>query len=56
MKRRIPLTITLVLGIVMMIQFFIPHQFSQDFKNTGLEWLRVMGSFAFIIGLARLSL
>jgi len=52
MKRRIPLTITLVLGIVMMIQFFIPHQFSQDFKNTALEWLRVMGSFAFIIGLA----
>lgn len=52
MKRRIPLTLTLVLGIVMMIQFFIPHQFSQDFKNTALEWLRVIGGFAFIIGLA----
>ncbi len=52
MKRRIPLTITLVLGIVLMIQFFIPHQFSQYFKNTALEWLRVIGSFAFIIGLA----
>lgn len=52
MKRKIPLMLTLVLGIVFMIQFFIPHQFSQDFKNTALEWLRVMGSFAFILGLA----
>lgn len=52
MKRRIPLTLTLVLGIVFMIQFFIPHQFSQDLKNTTLEWLRIITSFAFIIGLA----
>lgn len=52
MKRRIPLTITLVLGIVMMIQFFIPHRISQSFFEISREWIIVIGAFAFILGLA----
>lgn len=52
MKRRIPLTITLVLGIVMMIQFFIPHRISQDFFEISRTWIIVIGAFAFILGLA----
>jgi hypothetical protein len=52
MKRRIPLTLTLVLGIAMMIQFFIPHRFSQQFYDTSLQWVRIMINFAFILGLA----
>lgn len=52
MKRRLPLTITLVLGIVMMVQFFIPHKISGDFFTTSQTWARVAASFAFILGLA----
>lgn len=52
MKRRLPLTITLVLGIVMMVQFFIPHKISQDFFTTSQTWARVAAGFAFILGLA----
>jgi cell shape-determining protein MreD len=44
--------ITLILGIVMMIQFFIPHKFSQDFFEISRSWLIVMGVFAFILGLS----
>lgn len=52
MQRTIPLVITLVLGIIMMIQFFIPHQISKVFYDTSLEWMRVIGAFGFILGLA----
>jgi len=51
-KRRLPLAITLVLGIVMMVQFFIPHRISQDFFSTSQDWSRVVAAFAFILGLA----
>lgn len=52
MKRRIPLTITLVMGIIMMIQFFIPHKVSQDFFELTRSWMIAIGGFALIIGLA----
>lgn len=52
MQRTLPLILTLVLGIVMIIQFFIPHQFSKTFFDNSLEWLRVMSAFAFILGLS----
>lgn len=52
MQRRIPLMITLVLGIIMMVQFFIPHRYSQVFFDTSLNWMRVMSAFAFILGLS----
>ncbi|MBN2380379.1 hypothetical protein JXM67_11325 [candidate division WOR-3 bacterium] len=52
MKRRIPLMLTLVLGIAMMIQFFIPHRYSQVIYDTSIEWYRIAYSFAFILGLS----
>ncbi|MBD3285591.1 hypothetical protein GF359_03995 [candidate division WOR-3 bacterium] len=50
MKRRIPLTITLVLGIVMMVQFFIPHKASQDFFEFSRSWIQIMVPFALVLG------
>lgn len=52
MQRTIPLIITLVMGIVMMIQFFIPSKLSQDFFETSRSWLIIVASFAFILGLS----
>lgn len=51
MKRKIPLIIVLVLGITMMIQFFIPHKFSKDIYMNILDWIAIIGAFAFILGL-----
>jgi len=54
MQRRIPLTITLVLGIIMMIQFFIPHKLSQDFFDLTYRWFIAIASFAVVLSLGSL--
>lgn len=51
MRKSIPLRICLVSGIVMIIQFFIPHRYSQTVYNYTLDWLIVSGIFAIVIGL-----
>jgi hypothetical protein len=49
MKRNLPLAIVLVLGIIMIIQFFIPSKPSQFLYNNGIEWDIVIGLPAIII-------
>jgi hypothetical protein len=56
MKRRIPLLIVLVLGIAMIIQFFIPHAISQDIFMTFQDWLLAISVFALVLGLGSLIL
>ncbi len=56
MKRRIPLLIVLVLGIIMIIQFFIPHAISKDLFMNFLDWEMVIGIFAFVLGLGSIVL
>ncbi|MDD2890837.1 MAG: hypothetical protein PHE49_09420 [bacterium] len=51
MRKLVPLRICLVCGIVMLIQFFIPHNYSQTFFQYALDWLIVCGVFAVVIGL-----
>ena len=51
MRRTVPLRICLICGIVMIIQFFIPHQYSKTFFNYTLDWLITAGIFAIVIGL-----
>jgi hypothetical protein len=49
MDRRIPLTIVFVLGIVMIVQFFIPSRPSETFfTDIYIRWGLVMASFALI--------
>lgn len=49
MDRRIPLTIVLVLGIVMILQFFIPSRPSETFfTDIYVRWGLVLASFALI--------
>jgi hypothetical protein len=43
MKRQVPLTIVLVLGIFFIIQYFIPSRASQTIYDNALIWSLIMG-------------
>ncbi len=51
MKRTIPLTLVLVLGIAFMIQYFIPSKASQRLFDHTLQWEIVIGIPAIIIAI-----
>jgi hypothetical protein len=51
MKRTIPLALVLVLGIVFIIQYFIPSRVSQRFFDNTLQWEIVIGIPAIIIAI-----
>lgn len=55
MTRRVPLTICLVGGIVMLIQFFIPHPASQSLYKEVIRWSIVIGAFFLILGIQSIS-
>lgn len=50
MKRTLPLIIVFVLGIVMIIQNFIPHPVSESLMQKANLWLIAMGGFGLILG------
>ena len=50
MKRSIPLAICLIMGVVMMVQFFIPHPLSVGFYDLTTKWIRIMSAFALVLG------
>ena len=51
MKREVPLAIVLILGIIMIIQYFIPHSYSQAFFDSFLDFLRISSVPAALLGL-----
>jgi len=55
-KRSIPLAICLVMGIAMMVQFFIPHPISVGFYDLTTKWIRIVGAFALVLGTGSLIL
>jgi len=54
-KRTVPLMIVLVGGVLMIIQYFIPHQISQDIFDNYTIWVPIIGAFALILGVGSLS-
>ncbi|MBN1619454.1 hypothetical protein JW890_01915 [candidate division WOR-3 bacterium] len=52
LKRTLPLLIVFLLGLAMIIQFYIPHPVSQNFYDSMAEWVRISGAFALILGLS----
>jgi uncharacterized membrane protein YsdA (DUF1294 family) len=54
MKRTIPLVICLIFGIVMMVQFFIPHPVSVALYNLSNDWVRNVSAFALVLGVGSL--
>jgi len=54
MKLRLPLILCFLCGIVMIMQFFIPHPPFTKMYNTMLEWGIIIGIPALVIGLSSL--
>jgi len=50
MKRNIPLAICLGMGILMMVQFFVPHPISVGFYDLTTKWVRIVSAFALVLG------
>ncbi|NPV13937.1 hypothetical protein HPY86_03280 [candidate division WOR-3 bacterium] len=56
MRRSIPLAICLIMGIVMMVQFFVPHPISVGFYDLTTKWIRIVSAFALVLGVGSLIL
>jgi hypothetical protein len=54
MKRKIPLAICLIMGVVMIIQFFVPHPTSLRFNSTILKWVIILAAFAMVLAIGNL--
>jgi hypothetical protein len=54
MKRSIPLLVCLVMGMVMIIQFFIPHPVSLQFGSMIYKWVIVLTAFALVLAIGNL--
>jgi len=51
MKRQIPLLLVFVFGFVMIIQYFIPHEYSEWVNEFFLAWIYIIGIFALALGI-----
>ncbi len=56
MRRTLPLAICLIMGIVMMVQFFVPHPISVGFYDLTTKWIRIVSAFALVLGVGSLIL
>lgn len=54
MQRELPRVITFVTGMFLAVQYFIPHRHSEQFYETSLDWMIIVGIFAIILGIASL--
>ncbi|MCL4304418.1 hypothetical protein KJZ99_00710 [bacterium] len=54
MKREIPILITLVFGVFMIIQFFIPHPTVNDIANRLQNWAIIVIAFSYVLGSANI--
>ncbi len=54
MKREIPILITLIFGVFMIIQFFIPHPAVSDIANRLQNWAIIVIAFSYVLGSANI--
>jgi putative Mn2+ efflux pump MntP len=55
MRRQVPLLIVFITGIIMTLQYFVPSYASQRLYDFAIDWLRVIGSFAVVLGVYSIS-
>ncbi len=48
-RRQLPTLIAGVLGVSMILQFFIPHPVSKSYYNTLLDWIMIVSAFTYLI-------
>ncbi|OPX32379.1 MAG: hypothetical protein B1H40_02635 [Candidatus Latescibacteria bacterium 4484_181] len=54
MRRQVPLVITFVAGIIMIIQYFIPHEPFAGLQQRFNVWFLIISAFALILGIGNL--
>lgn len=54
MKREIPILITLIFGVFMIVQFFIPHPTVNETANRLQNWAIIVISFSYVLGSANI--
>lgn len=54
MRRQLPLILCFVSGLVMIVQFFVPHPPFDIIYDKVLEWWRIIGTFALILAVGNL--
>ena len=54
MKRKLPLAVCFIMGIVMIVQFFIPHPVSLEFASVIYRWVIVLTAFALVLAIGNL--
>lgn len=50
MRRQVPLTICFIMGIALIVQFFIPHPASKQFLREITKWFRIVVAFSLVLG------
>ncbi len=51
LKRQLPLAIAFVMGMLFIIQYFIPHQWSQFFLLWVNKWIMIIGGISLLLGI-----
>ncbi|MFQ6097518.1 MAG: hypothetical protein ACE5O2_07285 [Armatimonadota bacterium] len=54
MRVGLPLLICFVIGVALVVQFFIPHGISRDAMERGSRWLIIISAFALVLGIGSL--
>jgi len=54
MRRQVPILLCGIVGILLIIQFFVPHPISEGFLDKSNDWFRILTIFAFVIGIGSL--
>ncbi len=55
MKQTVPRLLCLVAGIMMIVQFFIPHSISETVFSESLRWVRIISAFALVLGIRSIT-
>ncbi|MCC2642347.1 MAG: conserved rane protein of unknown function [Nitrospira sp.] len=53
-RRQLPLLITMVTGLVMAAQYYVPHPASEQLLTSVTKWLQIIGGFALVLGITSL--
>jgi hypothetical protein len=54
LRRQLPLLITMVTGLLLAGQYYVPHPASEQLLTTVTKWLQIIGGFALILGVTSL--
>ena len=54
LRRQLPLLITLITGLTMAAQYYVPHPASEELLTSVTKWLQIIGGFALILGVSSL--